>query len=116
MMICERCKESMIQINEGTVQGWTCPKCGWNVLTTQISKIYDDMTTYSVYIKKTVETDKEKIKFIAKIARVNYIRAKQILMKGNACLMKGKAYEVKEVINGLSELGIQFEVIPVFNY
>lgn len=115
-MRCEKCNENMNWFLEGSIQGWLCPGCGWNLVTTYIDVIYNDMTEYSVYIKEVTEIDKEKIKLIAKIAGVNFVIAKQMLIKNNACILKAKAVEVKNAIEKLREAKIQFEVSPVFKY
>ena len=50
-MLCEKCKTNMIHVCENSVQGWSCPVCGWGTLTTYIDKIHQDMTEYSMYKK-----------------------------------------------------------------
>lgn len=80
-MICEKCKEKMNWSIEGAIQGWRCPVCGWNIVTTYIDEINTDETKYSLYIKKVIEIDAEKIKFVAKTANVNFVIAKQMLEK-----------------------------------
>lgn len=115
-MRCEKCNENMNWFFEGSIQGWLCSGCGWNLVTTYIDVIYNDTTEYSVYIKEVTEINKEKIKLIAKIAGVNFVIAKQMLIKNNACILKAKAVEVKNAIEKLREAKIQFEVSPVFKY
>lgn len=115
-MICEKCKEKMNWSIEGATQGWRCPVCGWNILTTYIDEINTDETEYSLYIKKVTETDAEKIKFVAKIANVNYVIAKQMLEKKESCILKAKAFKIKSVIAKLQELNIDFSVKPSFKY
>ena len=85
-MICEKCKGKMNWSIEGATQGWRCPMCGWN------------------------------IKFVAKTANVNFVIAKQMLEKREACILKAKAPKIKLVITKLQELGIDFNVNPSFNY
>ena len=65
-MICEKCKGKMNWSIEGATQGWRCPMCGWNIITTYIEDIDRDETEYSLYIKNVTEVDAEKIKFVAK--------------------------------------------------
>ncbi|MGN0160587.1 MAG: cytidine deaminase [Lachnospiraceae bacterium] len=72
-MICEKCKEKMNWSIEGATQGWRCPVCGWNIITTYIDEINSDETEYSLYIKKVSEIDAETIKFVAKTANDEYI-------------------------------------------
>lgn len=45
---------------EGATQGWRCPMCGWNIITTYIEDIDRDETEYSLYIKNVTEVDAEK--------------------------------------------------------
>lgn len=58
----------------------------------------------------------KKIKFVAKTANVNFVIAKQMLEKREACILKAKAPKIKPVITKLQELGIDFNVNPSFNY
>ena len=59
-MICEKCKGKMNWSIEGATQGWRCPMCGWNIITTYIEDIDRDETEYSLYIKNVTEVDAEK--------------------------------------------------------
>lgn len=115
-MICEKCKGKMNWSIEGATQGWRCPICGWNIITTYIEDIDRDETEYSLYIKNVTEVDAEKIKIVAKTANVNFVIAKQMLEKREACILKAKAPKIKPVITKLQELGIDFNVNPSFNY
>lgn len=115
-MECEKCKANMSWFSKDSVRGWSCSSCGWNLVTTNISEIYEDMTEYSIYIKNVIEVNKEIIKLIARIAEVNFIIARQMLIGNNVCILKAKAPKVKKVIEELEELKIQFEVSPKFKY
>ena len=112
-MLCEKCKTNMIHVCENSVQGWSCPVCGWGTLTTYIDKIHQDMTEYSICTKSITNIDKDKIKVISKIAGVNYIVAKQMLEKEGICILKAKAVDIKKAICELENVNIPFEVIPV---
>lgn len=115
-MVCEKCQSNMKWFSESSVQGWLCTTCGWNVITTNINKIYEDMTEYCVYINSMNEVNLQNIKLISKIAGVNFVVAKQMLVKGRFCVLKAKAPKVKETIEELNKLKIQFEVSPLFKY
>ena len=115
-MICEKCKGKMHWSVEGATQGWRCPMCGWNIITTYIEDIDSDETEYSLCIKNVTEVDEEKIKFVAKTANVNFVLAKQMLEKRETCILKAKAPKIKTVIVKLRELGIEFNVTPSFHY
>lgn len=115
-MLCEICKIYLIPIKEKSVQGWICPKCGWEVLTTFIDEINQDITEYRINIKKSDSIDIEKIKAISQIAGINFLSAKEVLMKGNFCILKAKAVEILEAIEKLQKVNIQFEITPDFQY
>ena len=115
-MVCDKCYEEMNYRIEGSVQGWWCPDCGWNIITTYIEEIRCDMTEYSICIKSIGNIDIDKIRVVSKIAGVNYIAAKQILEKGNTCILKAEAEIILETISKLKYVDIPFEVTPEFNY
>jgi hypothetical protein len=115
-MLCEKCKTNMTHICENSEQGWLCPLCGWGILTTYIDKIHQDTTEYSIYVKSVVNINKDKVQIISQIAGVNYIVAKQILEKGDICILKAKAIDIKKAICKLGNMNIPFEVTPEFNY
>ena len=115
-MICEKCREKMKWCIEGCIQGWKCPSCGWDIVTTYIDDIYTDETEYSLYIKKVSEISIEKIKLVARISGVNFIIARQMLEKEDNCILKAKAPKIKEAIVKLQGLNIEYFVNPVFNY
>ena len=115
-MLCEKCKTNMIYVRENSVQGWSCPVCGWGILTSYIDEIYQDMTEYSIYTKSIEKIDKDKIKVISRIAGVNYIVAKQMLEKEGICILKAEAIDIKKAICELENVNIPFEVTPEFNY
>ena len=73
-----------------------------------------DMTEYSVFIKNVMGINKEKIKFVAKISNVSFIIAKQVLEE--VCILKATAPKVKETIDNLQELRIDYNVSPIFDY
>lgn len=111
-MLCEKCKTQMIYVRENSVQGWTCPVCGWEILTTFIDQIHQDMTEYSICTKRITNIDQDKIKVISKISGVNYIVAKQMLEKEGICILKAKAIDIQKAICELENVNIPFEVTP----
>lgn len=101
---------------KGSTQGWRCPICGWNVVTTYINEINIDETEYSLYIRDVSEIDYEKIKIVAKIVNTSFVIARQMLQEKEVCILKAKAPEIKATIAKLQELNIDFYVIPLFKY
>lgn len=102
--------------SDDSVQGWICPSCRWNIITTYIEEISADETEYSVYVKNVSDVNTEKIKFVAKTANVNFIIAKQMLEEKEICILKAKALDIKSVIAKLQELKIDFNISPSFKY
>lgn len=115
-MLCEKCKTNMIRVCENSVQGWSCPVCGWGTLTTYIDGMHQDMTEYSIYTKSVANIDKDKIKVISQIAGVNYTVAKKMLEKEDLCILKAKAIDIKKAISELENVNIPFEITPEFSY
>lgn len=116
-MICEKCKAEMDYSIEGSVQGLRCPLCGsWGLITTYMEEIYVDYTEYSLYIRKGSEINIEKIKCVAKIAKVNFLAAKRMLEEKEVCILKARAPEIKVAIAKLQDLSIDFIVNPLFKY
>ena len=81
-MICEKCKGKMNWSIEGATQGWRCPMCGWNIITTYIEDIDRDETEYSLYIKNVTEVDAEKNLLQKQLMLILLLRSK--------CLKKEK--------------------------
>ena len=115
-MICENCNSNLIRFEKESVQGWECPICGWNILTTDVGEIYTDTTEYSIFIIETKLINKEKIKVISEICNVNFIRAKQILNEKEICLVKEKAPKIKNIIQLLQNVEIKYIIYPYFKY
>lgn len=115
-MLCEKCKSSMVPIRRNSVQGVSCPSCGWEVVTTYIEPIYLDIIEYSIYINDVMNIQRDQIRAVSRIADVNYLTARHMLEKGNMCILKAKAIDIKTAINELKNAGIPFEVTPEFFY
>ncbi|MDE7340357.1 MAG: hypothetical protein K2N80_07310 [Lachnospiraceae bacterium] len=115
-MVCKKCGEAMNWSIDGSTQGWSCPVCGWGIVTTYIDEIDIDQTEYCIYIKNMTIIGMEIIKIVAKIANVNFMIAKQMLQEKEACILKARAPEIKAAIAKLQESDIDFMVSPVFRY
>lgn len=115
-MLCEKCKAEMAAVRTTGVQGWLCPICGWEILTTYIDEIYLDQTEYSIWIKHVTNINKDIIRIISKIAGVNYIEIRNMLEKDSVCILKAKAIEIKKAVNDLESADVPYEIIPKFKY
>lgn len=115
-MLCKNCNSNLMRIKGDSVQGWECPVCGWNMLTTDIEEIYMDMTMYSIYLDGEENINIEKIKEISRLCDINFIKAKSLLEKKGICILNAKAPKIKETIQGLKDVKINYSVVPCFKY
>ena len=115
-MICEQCGNKMNYFRKDSTQGWLCPGCGWAIATSYISEIDQDITEYSLFIKNTENINKDIIRLISRIAGVNFLTARQLILTGNVCITRGRAAEMKETADKLRTAGIPFEIVPEFRY
>lgn len=115
-MQCEKCKSNMKYFCEGSVQGWLCPLCGEEIITTYIDPMSQDATVYRIYIRSTAEINSLKIKLISQLSGVNYITARNILVEGDACVFEARAREIKNAATMLDDANISFVIVPEYNY
>lgn len=115
-MICEKCRKEMCHFIEGSTQGWRCPLCGWDIITTYIADIYTDLTEYSLYANRDADVNTDKIRLVAQIANVNFIVARQMLEESERCILKAKAPEIMKAIAKMQELDMGYVVTPSFKY
>lgn len=117
-MECEECGNIMnpFMDDKHWELGWRCPFCGWSVVTTYVPEIYADATVYSLYITNRSEINVDKIKLLSEIAKVNFLTSRQMLEGKEVCVLKAKAPEMKERIDKLQKLEIDFMVRPMFRY
>lgn len=115
-MKCDKCNGIMKKILNGNVQGWECPDCGWNIITTYIDEMYSDVVEYTVYITVPDKVDKSVIQFVSKVANISCAQAYKLLKEDKFCLLKAKAPIVKDVLNKLQELKVEYSVSPAFKY
>ncbi|MBR1599899.1 MAG: hypothetical protein IJ661_13455 [Lachnospiraceae bacterium] len=115
-MICEQCDIVMESFSDNSVIGWRCPKCGWAIVTSNLGKIHNDIVEYSIYITNPINASVDRIKLVAKITNTNYLNAKKLLEEGNCCIYKGKAVDVKNIIEELIKVEINYDVCPSFEY
>lgn len=115
-MTCEKCFAKMNRIRELSVQGWLCPNCGWNILTTFLDDIFTDVTEYTVDLKVDEKIDLDKVRVVSKVSGISYALAREYLKDGKACIFHGKAVDVQKVVSDLLKCEVLFEVTPPFEY
>lgn len=113
---CEICGGEMEYRRDETTQGWYCTNCGWNVVTSYIEPIYEDVTTYNVFSSRNIQVGVEQLKAISKIKNINFIEAKHVLETEGNLIYKGKAVEIKEVRDKLEKNMVEYYMKPEFPY
>ena len=112
---CPKCGTEMIADYEKPALNLTCPNCGCKIATTKWEDIDLDDTDYEVVLKPSINHSMEQIKFVSKLTGLNYIDSKKLLENGGI-LLKARAVELKEKMNSLVAIGINFSVTPDFPY
>lgn len=95
-MQCQKCKKEMVRKKDNYVQGWQCQNCGWNILTSDIDDISNK---HNICIKAISNSniDISAVKTIAKIANVNYLIAKKILLDGDFYIQNVSENEMEKL-------------------
>lgn len=115
-MICPECGSDTISRIEGSSLVIECPKCGWSVATSHIDPIFEDETVYTVTVANGNVPDKAALKAVSSVIGENYIAAKRALESPGTVLLRGRAPEVRECVDRLTDSNVAFEVSPRFPY
>ena len=113
---CPICHNKMIPYDSKRMAGRHCSKCDYGYVAYMAEPWEEDSTEYSVFFKAKDTLPFEKLKFIAKKCGTSCIKVKSALANGNLFYTKGMAYELKDDIIKMNELGIDYEIIPEFKY
>ena len=114
IMTCEKCGTQKIYFQEGSTCGWTCPKCGWGVVTTYHEPIELDDCVYSLHILPQ-EAKMPAITAAAGVFSVNYLEARRGLLDGTLHV-DGRAKYIRDVCALLSSSEVLYKVEPDFPY
>ncbi len=113
-MICEKCSNQMQYFRDQSTCGWTCPQCGWGIVTTYHDPIDLDERIYTIIIPPQ-EATLDAVKSISTIFSVNYIEARKSLMNGSL-RASGKAKDIKNKATLLSGCSVVYKIEPEFPY
>ena len=113
-MICEKCGCEMQYFREYSTQGWKCPKCGWEVVTTYIDPMHEDETLYEIIISSDNAIDKGSIFLLKEVTHLTTPDALIILKSGNYIFYKGKAVDIMKKKKDLDSMGIRYVILPEF--
>lgn len=117
MMKCPICGAQLVKKQEESSVVLSCKNCDYSVVTTSISQIYEDDTTYTIILEKENVVNKDTVSLLMNITGFNIINVSKILK--DQCpyeLLKGNAVDVKEVSIRLKEKGIKYRIIPDFDW
>ncbi|MBI1771803.1 MAG: hypothetical protein HYR68_05575 [Burkholderiales bacterium] len=115
--VCGKCSSPVEVRREGSSQGLFCMKCDWAVVTTYISEILRDGTSYEVSITSGEDKNDLHIRTIAKLTGVNFLAARKLLQTDvNFVLLTGVASQIIETREALRLVGLSYEIKPSFPY
>ncbi|MCR5847843.1 MAG: Zn-ribbon domain-containing protein [Lachnospiraceae bacterium] len=114
-MKCLRCGFEVLTESGNSEIIVKCPKCGWTAVTTYMSEIEDDLTKYSIFIEQGNSTDRELIKLVSELSGMNFLEARNILLKGGRMVVE-YAVAIKEITTKLDMVGIEYHIDPIFPY
>lgn len=116
MQHCHKCNNDMTFMLEDHTLIWTCPQCGFQLMTTHFSELETDTTVYSVILERTEKYTPAEIRLVAEIAQCNFLQAKTVLDTGNCVLLRSTAQNVLTTARKLKENGLRFHIQPEFPY
>ena len=114
-MLCDKCNIEMVYFEEGLCCGWTCPKCGNELVTTNINDIQFDQQMYTISLAPCSDASVDDYKVVAKIGNLSLINAKKIIENGGT-IVEGRATRIKEGYNLLKATTLTFDITPEFPY
>ena len=114
-MICEKCNANMNYFTEESSCGWTCPDCGWEIVTSSQAPWANDLTAYTLSVVANNTSTINDIKAISKAGNINSLESKKQLISGGV-LKEGSASDIASAIQLLAKNNIAFTVTPEFPY
>ena len=114
-MICDNCNTKMVYFEEGLSCGWTCPKCGNGLVTTNTNDIQLDQQKYTISLTPCSNASIEEYKAVAKIGNFSLINAKKIIESGGV-IIEGRATKIKQGYDLLKRTSLVFDITPEFPY
>lgn len=113
--ICPSCGSIMEEMVDGCAHNFKCKKCGYGEATTIATGIEWDSNEYAINLLENNLSSIENIKLISSICGENFIYCKYLLKNGGL-LIKGKALEIKPIIDKLNKSLIKIKISPEFKY
>ncbi|WP_259758238.1 hypothetical protein [Pseudomonas sp. GCEP-101] len=112
---CESCGSILEPLRSGSSQGLICKKCGWSIVTTNISPIYLDERIYKITCRGDYR-DKSHVMAVAKITSSNLLSSREMLKKGDFLIFSGQAPDIIRVIDILKRASIEYSIDPYFEW
>jgi len=116
MSKCPKCGKELKRIKQNSGVAYCCVNCDYSVATTDLDPIFEDQQEYTIRILPNNSLDKETLKVLSSIAKLNYIDCKQLIEKAPSIIFKGDAVDVKDIKSKLDNSNIAYSIEPVFIY
>ena len=111
-MNCEKCGTQMQYFRDKSTCGWTCPKCGWGLVTTYQDPLDLDECVYTILIPPQ-DASLKAIKCISSMFSVNYIEARKKLLDGSLHA-SGNARFIRDKALILTGCSVEYRIEPQF--
>lgn len=117
MSACPECGNNAMKETIGRSSAvLVCENCGWSVARSWTEPINEDETVYEAILKPDNDATKIALATISKIADCNFIAAKSMLSNPEKPLVSGLAREIREALEELDRVGIEYTVTPEWPY
>src|SRR3569832_2976049 len=112
---CPRCGQAVEVRQRGSAQGLHCPKCGWSVVTTRISEILLDTTTYELVVELIDIHQTVQLCAIGQLLGMNVVQTRKVLeAQGGRALCRGTAQEIAKAREELVAVGLIPKIAPTY--
>ena len=110
---CEICGTEMRYFEEELTMGWYCPKCNWEVVTTNQNHILFDQQDYTLSMSSIEKPSVDIIRQVSQSLECNFLEARRKLQEKPVHLVC-KAIPARDIARKLKELDIPFTIQPDF--
>lgn len=115
-VVCPDCDSQLLARRDGPSYALRCPVCNWEAATTYQHPFGRDQTTYTIIVTSLGEDAERSLTALNRHFVHGMARTRELFGAGEAPLLNGRAWEVRQQALRLREEGIGFRIDPGFPY